>query len=182
MTVTVAVVVIVVVRVIVRHGPAPKDVRKTAVLLTWRPPAPQPKGAAMVKHMHHVNPPTLPNSLAVGYSQAVTAKGKLVFVAGQVGWNAQGVMAPTFEAEVRQALENVRIALKECGARTDHVAQIRYFIVGLTHERIGVLSKALRELQMWDPEKPPAGTIIGIAGLARPEFNIEIELMAVIPE
>jgi enamine deaminase RidA (YjgF/YER057c/UK114 family) len=124
----------------------------------------------------------LSNSLAVGYSQAVTAKGKMIFVAGQVGWDAKGTMAPTFEAEVKQALENVRTALKEAGARTDHVTQIRYFMVGLTRERVGVLSKALRELQMWDPEKPPAGTVVGVACLARPEFNIEIELMAVMPE
>lgn len=136
----------------------------------------------VVKHMMHINPPTLSNSLAVGYSQVVVARGKMVFVAGQVGWDAKGVMAPTFEAEVRQALENVKIALKEASAATRHVTQIRYFIVNLTRERVMALSKALRELDMWDWEKPPAGTIVGVACLARPEFNIEIELMAVIPD
>ncbi|MDX2145392.1 MAG: Rid family hydrolase [Rhodospirillaceae bacterium] len=136
----------------------------------------------VIKHRLHINPPTLSNSLAVGYSQAVVARGKMVFVAGQVGWDVNGVVAPTFEAEVRKALENVKIVLKESGARTDHVAQVRYFMVGLTRERIGVLSKALRELEMWDPEKPPAGTVIGVAALARPELNIEIELMAVVPD
>ncbi|MDX2225157.1 MAG: RidA family protein [Rhodospirillaceae bacterium] len=135
----------------------------------------------MTDTLRHINPPTLTNSLAVGYSQVVVGNGRLVFVAGQVGWNAQGVMATTFEAEVRQALENVRAALKAAGAGTDDVASIRYYIVGLTRERVGALSVALRELGMWNWQKPPAGTVVGVQTLARPEFNIEIEAYAIIP-
>lgn len=135
----------------------------------------------MASSLQHINPPTLSNSLAVGYSQVVTGHGRVVFVAGQVGWDAQGVMATSFEAEVRQALENVRTALKEAGAGTEDVAAIRYYIVGLTRERVGVLSAALRDLSMWNWQKPPAGTVVGVQALARPEFNIEIEAYAIIP-
>lgn len=136
----------------------------------------------MTDGMRHINPPTLTNSLAVGYSQVVEARGRMVFVAGQVGWDATGKMASGFEAEVRQALANVKLALAAAGATTAHVTQVRYFLVGLTRERIDVLSKALRELAMWDWTKPPAGTLVGVEKLARPEFNIEIELMAVVPD
>ena len=136
----------------------------------------------MADALTHINPPTLTNSLAVGYSQVVVGRGTMVFVAGQVGWDATGKMAEGFEAEVRQALENVRLALKAPGATTANVTQVRYFLVGLTPERIGIVSKALRDLNMWDWTKPPAGTLVGVEKLARPVFNIEIELMAVIPD
>jgi enamine deaminase RidA (YjgF/YER057c/UK114 family) len=136
----------------------------------------------MTDGITHVNPPTLTNSLSVGYSQAVVASGRMVFIAGQVGWDASGRMAEGFDAEARQALNNVRLALAACGATTAHVTQIRYYLVGLTRDRIETLSKALRDLGMWDWTKPPAGTLVGVEKLARPEFNIEIELMAVVPE
>jgi enamine deaminase RidA (YjgF/YER057c/UK114 family) len=139
------------------------------------------EGEFMASTLQHINPPTLTNSLAVGYSQVVVGQGRVVFVAGQVGWNAHGVMAAPFEAEARQALENVRTALKEAGATTGDVAAIRYYIVGLTRERVGALSAALRELGMWDWQKPPAGTVVGVQALARPEFNIEIEAYAILP-
>lgn len=136
----------------------------------------------MAEGLSHINPPTLTNALAVGYSHAVVARGFMVFIAGQVGWDATGKMATGFDAEVRQALENVRLALKASGATTSHVTQIRYFMVGLTREKIETLSKVLRDIGMWDWLKPPAGTLVGVEKLARPEFNIEIELMAVIPD
>ncbi|MBM3514328.1 MAG: RidA family protein [Alphaproteobacteria bacterium] len=136
----------------------------------------------MTDSLRHINPPTLTNSLVVGYSQVVAARGQMVFIAGQVGWDATGKMATGFDAEVRQALENVKLALAAAGATTKHVTQVRYFLVGLTRERIETLSKALRDVSMWDWTKPPAGTLVGVEKLARPEFNIEIELMAVIPD
>jgi len=136
----------------------------------------------MTDNLRHINPPTLTNSLVVGYSQVVAARGQMVFIAGQVGWDATGKMATGFDAEVRQALENVKLALAAAGATTKHVTQVRYFLVGLTRERIETLSKALRDVSMWDWTKPPAGTLVGVEKLARPEFNIEIELMAVIPD
>ena len=136
----------------------------------------------MPAHLTHINPPSLTDSLAVGYSQIVVAKGRTVFIAGQVGWDAKGQMASPFEAEVRQALENVRTALKEAGASTADVANVRYYLVGLTRERVGALSQALRELKMWDPKAPPAGTLVGVSALSRPEFNIEIEVYAALPD
>lgn len=75
----------------------------------------------MTDSLRHINPPTLTNSLVVGYSQVVAARGQMVFIAGQVGWDATGKMATGFDAEVRQALENVKLALAAAGATTKHV-------------------------------------------------------------
>ena len=136
----------------------------------------------MPAHLKHINPPSLTDSLAAGYSQVVVAKGRTIFIAGQVGWDAKGPMAAPFDAEVRQALENVRTALKEAGATTADVTNVRYYLVNLSRERIGVLSQALRDMKMWDPKAPPAGTLVGVTALARPEFNIEIEVYAALPD
>jgi len=136
-------------------------------------------------HLTHINPPTLSDSLAVGYSQTVRARpGELVFVAGQVGWDTESKIVGdgSFGVQVRKALDNVRIALEEAGATPDDVTHIKYFVVGCTEERVAELSAALREVQLFDPAHPPTGTLLGVEKLARDELLVEIEVMAVIPD
>lgn len=136
-------------------------------------------------HLTHINPPTLSNSLTVGYSQVVVAKpGKLVFVAGQVGWDTNGAMAgdASFAAQVRKALENVGIALKEAGASGDDIVLLKYFIVGLDRDRVAELSAAIRESALFDYDHPPTGTVVGVEKLARGQLLVEIEATAVIPD
>lgn len=136
-----------------------------------------------MNHLTHINPPTLSDSLAVGYSQVIVAKpGKLVFIAGQVGWDADGVMADSFASQAHKALENIKIALKEAGASGDHLVQLKYFIVGLTRDRVGELSSAIKEANLFDYAHPPTGAVVGVEKLAREEFLIEIEAIAVMPD
>lgn len=134
-------------------------------------------------HLSHINPPTLSDSLTVGYSQVIVAKpGKLVFIAGQVGWDADGTMAASFADQASKALENVKIGLKEAGAACKDLVQLKYFIVGLTRDRVGELSAAIKDSQLVDYAKPPTGAVVGVEKLAREEFLIEIEAIAVIPD
>lgn len=136
-----------------------------------------------MNHLTHINPPTLSDSLAVGYSQVIVAKpGKLVFVAGQVGWDADGTMAVPFADQAAKALENVKIALKEAGASGNDLVQLKYFLVGLTRERVGDLSAAIKDSNLFDYAHPPTGAVVGVEKLARDEFLIEIEAIAVIPD
>lgn len=134
-------------------------------------------------HLTHINPPSLSDSLAVGYSQVIIAKpGQLVFVAGQVGWDANGKMANTFADQASKALSNVKIALKEAGASGNDLVQLKYFIVGLTRDRVGELSAAIKGADLIDYAHPPTGAVVGVEKLARDEFLIEIEAIAVIPD
>ena len=136
-------------------------------------------------HLTHMNPPTLSDSLAVGYSQVVVAEpGKMVFVAGQVGWdtNSEMVGDASFCTQARKAIGNVRIALEEAGATGNDVTLVKYFVVGLTEERIGELIAALGEAKIFDHERPPTGTLVGVEKLAREQLLIEIEVIAVIPD
>lgn len=136
-----------------------------------------------MNHLTHVNPPSLSDSLAVGYSQAVRARpGELVFLAGQVGWDAEGKLAGdgSFSAQAAKALQNVALALAASGAGPNDVTHIKYFVVGCTEERVAELSKAIREAGLFSPERPPTGTLIGVDKLARDELLVEIEAIAVI--
>jgi enamine deaminase RidA (YjgF/YER057c/UK114 family) len=138
-----------------------------------------------MEHLTHINPPTLSDSLAVGYSQVVKAKpGQLVFVAGQVGWDTKSEIVGdgSFAAQARKALDNVKIALAEGDASGKDIAHIKYFVVGLTEERVGELVSAIGEADLIDPEKPPTGTLIGVEKLARDGLRIEIEAVAVSPD
>ncbi len=140
---------------------------------------------APLGHLTHINPLTLSDSLAVGYSQVIVAKpGKLVILAGQVGWDTKNVLAGdgSFGAQVRKAMDNVSIALSEAGASGKDVVHMKYFIIGLTDERVGELSAALREAALFDYERPPTGTLLGVERLAREELLVEIEAIAVISE
>jgi enamine deaminase RidA (YjgF/YER057c/UK114 family) len=136
-------------------------------------------------HLTHINPPTLSDSLAVGYSQVIVAKpGRLVFVAGQVGWdeNSEMVGDASFPAQARKAIDNVRVALNEAGATGNDVTHVKYFVVGLTEDRVGELIEALSETKVFNHERPPTGTLIGVEKLARDALLIEIEVIAVIPD
>ena len=132
----------------------------------------------------HINPPTLSDSLAVGYSQVIVANpGKLVFLAGQVGWDATGAMVgdASFGVQARKALDNVRIALEEAGASGDDIVHLKYFVVGCSEDRVAELSAAIREAAIFESEHPPTGTLVGVEKLARNELLIEIEAIAALP-
>lgn len=136
-------------------------------------------------HLRHINPSSLSDSLAVGYSQVIVAKpGKLVFIAGQVGWDEKGIMVgdTSFSVQASKALENVKIALSEAEATGSDLVQLKYFIVGLTRDRVENLSAAIKASNLFDYERPPTGAVVGVEKLARDEFLIEIEAIAVIPD
>ena len=136
-------------------------------------------------HLTHINPPTLSDSLSVGYSQVVTARpGQLVFIAGQVGWDTDRTLAGdgSFAAQTRKAIENVKTALEAANATGKDVTHVKYFVVGLTDERVGELIEALGEARLFDPDRPPTGTLLGVDRLARDDLLIEIEAVAAIPD
>ena len=65
-----------------------------------------------------------------GYANGVSAHGRQVYVAGQIGWNATGVLAgKDLVSQCRQALENIIAILAEDGARAEHVVRLTWFVV-----------------------------------------------------
>lgn len=130
-----------------------------------------------------INPTTLFDSAPFGFSQAVcTAPGRLVHCAGQTAWNhEQEIVGPgDLAAQMAAALDNVEHALSAAGAGREHVASLRIYVVDHRPEKLPAIGAAL--LDFFGPDRLPANTLIGVAALAVPEFLVEIEALAVVPE
>lgn len=117
-----------------------------------------------------------------GYSNGVEARGRLVFVAGQVGWNADAVMAgPDLVTQARQALRNIAAVLACAGAQPSHVTRMTWYVVDLDEYRgaLRELGTAYREVM---GTHYPAMTLVQVAGLVESGARVEIEATAVVPD
>jgi enamine deaminase RidA (YjgF/YER057c/UK114 family) len=116
-----------------------------------------------------------------GYANGVTANGTLVFVAGQVGWNARCQFeSDDLVAQIRQALDNVNAVLAEAGARPEHIARITWYLTDkrefLARSReIGVVFRQVVGVYT------AAMTAVEVRGLMEDRAKVEIEATAVIP-
>jgi enamine deaminase RidA (YjgF/YER057c/UK114 family) len=117
-----------------------------------------------------------------GFSNGIVAKGKLVFIAGQVGWTAQGKWEATdFAGQFRQALANILEVLAEAGGEPHHLVRLTWYVID-KQEYLGALpgvGKAYRELM---GRHFPTMAVVQVGGLVENEARLEIEATAVIPE
>lgn len=118
-----------------------------------------------------------------GYSNGVVARGRMVFVAGQVGWNnaEERFEASDLVGQVRQALRNVVAVLAEAGARPEHVCRMTWYLADRHEYRASAaaLGAAYREVM---GKTFPAMTAIEVSGFAEDGARVEIEATAVVPE
>lgn len=130
-----------------------------------------------------LNPPELFNSLQYGFSQIVTTTGgKTVYLSGQVAWNENQeiIGGNDLGAQTRQALENVKTAVQIGGGVLSDVVSMRIYFLDAKKGETGGISQAL--LEYFPDGNPPATTWIGVPSLARDDFLIEIEAVAVVDE
>lgn len=127
------------------------------------------------------NPPGLYDPRPNGYTHVVVAEtpARLIYVAGQGGENAAGELPAGFDAQVRQALENLRTALGAVGAGYADVAKVSALVVEHSEQRLAVLSRELRAA--WGDLPAPACTLIPVPRLALDGMLFEIEATAVAP-
>ena len=118
---------------------------------------------------------------ARGYANGVAGAGRLVFVAGQVGWNAeQQFESRDFVAQVRQALENVVAVVSEAGGTPAHIARLSWFITDKREylSRLPEIGQAYRSVM---GKHFPAMTMVEVSALMEDEAKVEIEASAVVP-
>lgn len=128
-----------------------------------------------------ITPGGLFDSSQFCYSQVVSASGRLVFVAGQVGWDENGeVVSEDLDAQARKALSNVRAAIEAAGGGIADLTMMRTFIVDYRPEFVELLLPIYQEF--FAGIEPPAQTWLGVQSLALPELKIEIEAQAVIAD
>lgn len=117
-----------------------------------------------------------------GYSNGVTARGQMVFVAGMIGWDAQCQFhTDDMAGQVRQALVNVVEVLKEAGARPEHIVRMSWYVLD-KREYVAAypeIGKAFREII---GSFNAAMTAVQVAGLVEDRARVEIEVTAVIPD
>jgi enamine deaminase RidA (YjgF/YER057c/UK114 family) len=118
---------------------------------------------------------------AKGYANGVAAEGRMVFVAGQIGWSAdQHFESLDFVAQVRQALENVVAVVREAGGTPEHIARLTWFITDKKEyvSRLPEVGEAYRSVM---GKHFPAMTMVQVAALIEDEARVEIEASAVLP-
>lgn len=118
---------------------------------------------------------------AKGFSNGVAAEGRMVFLAGQVGWNAeQRFESRDFVAQARQALANIVTLVAEAGGRAEHITRLTWFVLDkqdyLSHLR--ELGEAYRSIM---GRHFPAMTLVQVGALVEDEAKVEIEATAVVP-
>ncbi|MGB8940003.1 MAG: RidA family protein [Streptomyces sp.] len=129
-----------------------------------------------------VNPDGLPTIDA--YRQVSVATGsKLVFLAGQVAWDAEGVTVGVGDlaAQVEQCYLNVATALAGVGASLDDVAKLTVYVVDWTPDKMPLFGEGVaRAAAKLGVTPVPPGTLVGVAALDVPEHLVEVEATAVI--
>ena len=119
---------------------------------------------------------------AEGYANGVAARGTLVFVGGQIGWNAQQQFeTDDFIAQTRQTLQNVVAVLKEAGAGPEHMVRMTWYVIDRVeyNARLKELGGVYREVI---GKHFPAMTCVEVAALMEARAKVEIEVTAVLPD
>jgi enamine deaminase RidA (YjgF/YER057c/UK114 family) len=119
----------------------------------------------------------------VGYANGIAATGRLVFVAGQIGWNpATGqIETDDFAAQIAQALRNVAEVLREAGAEPRQIARMTWYIT----DKAAYLASRKEIGQAWREvlgRHFPAMAVVVVSALIEDRAKVEIEATAVVAE
>jgi enamine deaminase RidA (YjgF/YER057c/UK114 family) len=116
-----------------------------------------------------------------GYANGVAATGRQVFIAGMIGWDAQGVFhSDDFAAQTRQALQNIVDVLREAGGRPEHIVRLTWYVTD-KREYLAAgreVGAAFREII---GSYNAAMTAVQVTALIEDRAKVEIETTAVIP-
>jgi enamine deaminase RidA (YjgF/YER057c/UK114 family) len=118
---------------------------------------------------------------AKGYANGVAAEGRVVFLAGQIGWNAeQKFESRDFVAQTRQALRNIVAILQEAGGKPEHVTRLTWFVTDKKEylARLAEVGEAYRSVM---GKHFPAMTMVQVVALIEDDAKVEIEALAVLP-
>ncbi len=117
---------------------------------------------------------------ATAYTHVVTGTGRLVAVSGQLALDERGelVGAGDAAAQAMRVFENLRRCLAAAGATFDDVIKLTYFVTDMSHMSA---VRAARDAHL-DPARLPASSAMQVAALISPEFLMEIEALAIVPD
>lgn len=115
-----------------------------------------------------------------GYSNGIEASGRLVFVAGQIGWTAAGVFEERgFAGQFRQTLRNTLTVLAEAGARPEHIVRMTWYVVDKAEYLAALREVGAAWRELIGPHYP-AMAVVEVKGLIEDAARVEIETTAVV--
>ncbi len=118
---------------------------------------------------------------ARGFSNGIAASGRLVFIAGQIGWTGEGRWeARDFAGQFRQTLSNILAVLKEAGGRPEHIVRLTWYVLDKQEylNSLAEVGAAYRELM---GRHYPTMAVVQVGALVENEARLEIEATAVVP-
>lgn len=129
--------------------------------------------------MKYLSPPDWP--LPRGYSNGIQVRGPQVFVAGMIGWDANGLLAEGFIPQLEQVLRNIVAVLAEADAGPEHVVRMTWYVKGLGtyRDNLAEIGQTYRRVM---GKNFPTMAVVGVSDLVERGAMIEIEATAVIPE
>lgn len=113
-------------------------------------------------------------------SQGVVARGTMVFLRGQVAQDLEtreSLHIGDPAGQTRKTMENIKMLLEEAGSEMAHVCRIVVYLTDVRHR-----DAVYREMGQWLKGVHPCSTGIVVSALARPEWLLEVEATAVIPD
>jgi enamine deaminase RidA (YjgF/YER057c/UK114 family) len=117
-----------------------------------------------------------------GYANGIETKGRLVFVAGMVGWDeAQQFSSACMAEQTRKVLENIITVLAEAGAKAEHIVRMTWYITDKQEyqQKAKAIGAAYREVM---GRHYPAMAMMQVVALMEDQAKVEIEATAVVPE
>ena len=130
--------------------------------------------------MKQLEPPGWPRPR--GYSNGISASGRMIFTAGVVGWDEQEkFISGSLAGQFAQVLRNIVAILAEDGAGPEHIVRMTAYVTD-----IGEYRSSLAEIgDAWKQvlgRVYPAMALVEVSGLVEPEALVEMEATAVVPE
>lgn len=118
---------------------------------------------------------------AKGFSNGIAAEGRQIFVAGQVGWDAnQQFASDDFAVQTEQALRNIVEVLAEADARPEHLVRLTWFVTD-KREYVSRLHDVGQAYRRVIGRHFPAMTLVQVVALVEDRAKVEIEATAVVP-
>jgi enamine deaminase RidA (YjgF/YER057c/UK114 family) len=117
-----------------------------------------------------------------GYANGVVAQGRTIFLAGQVGWNADCLFeSDDLVAQIAQALRNVAAVLACDSAGPEHVTNLVWYFIDKREyvSRLSEVGKVYREIM---GKNFPAMTAVQVSALIEDRAKVEIQATAVVPD
>jgi enamine deaminase RidA (YjgF/YER057c/UK114 family) len=131
--------------------------------------------------VQHINPDDLSKNPAFTQVVAVTGPGKTIYIGGQDAVDASGTIIGKgdLKGQVEQVFKNLQTALEASGAGLEHIVKWNIYIV--QGQPLRPAFEASQKIWGGRPN-PPAISVMFVAGLANPEFLVEVDAIAVVPE